>query len=546
MGFAAANAAFKTINVGPAPRGWGFPGQSSQRVGMGAKLYEASPVYRDHFDRAHQSLLDNAGVDLKTLVFEGPTEDLTRTLHAQPALLVSNVAFLETLKADDGLAPAANDWMAGHSLGEWTAYVAAGALSIEAGALAVYWRGRFMEEAFPFDPDKRPMAAVIGLPSNVIEEVCQDISREGHIVVPANYNCPGQLVISGHPAAVKEASDELLKKGAKGVKPLEVAAPFHSPLMAEVRDKLADKLSELGIAIGTPKQRIISNFTGQAIEPNGDHLDSLLNQITGAVRWHDSMLEAWRLGVRQFVSVDVSGQVLVGFASKIFSRAQPMQIVDLRLPMQRHALRVPIGVVKTTSYPPDAKVATERLLRYSYNAAAVAKTVKALVEAGEVETALIVLRNEYYKARDAGLRQLAAVQDDPRVVQAMADYQLEWPAPEVRDLATTPLPAAEEQQLTTILTALQAYGMAPINPADLAYFVASRWEGEAKKLGDLIKAIERILDMAKNSPGRLQLLPYKVAGERQQGVMTWEELVLYGDSKVKFSHPGAFNQEDLI
>ncbi|MDX1409605.1 MAG: hypothetical protein R3330_15765 [Saprospiraceae bacterium] len=249
--------------------------------------------------------------------------------------------------------------------------------------------------------------------------------------------------------------------------------------------------------------------------------------------------------VRQFVSVDVSGDVLIGFARKIFSHQHPMQIVDLSVPMQQHALRVAPGVVQTTAYAPDTQVATKRLLRYSYNAADVAKTVKGLVESGEIDTALIVLRNEYYKARDAGLRELEAVKDDERVVPAMQLYQLEWPAPEVRDLETTQVPAADEQTLQSYLPVLEAHGLAPINKDDLIYYVASRWDGDGQALTKLMKAIERVVDTARDNPGRLQLLSYKLEGEKYKGVTTWEELVLFCDDRIKFSHPGAFSQEDL-
>lgn len=312
-------------------------------------LDESSPsfssVYRDHFDRAHRALSSEVGLDLRDLVLNGPTDQLTRTHHAQPALLTSNVAFFEHLGEVEEIPPSPGDLMGGHSLGEWSAYVAARALTIEQGALGVYWRGRYMEEAFPFDPSAgAPMAAVLGIENEIVIEACGQVSREGSVVVPANFNAPGQVVISGHPHAVKEASELLKSKGGRAT-PIKVAAPFHSPLMEPVKEKLAAKLDELGIKVEKPRNTVIANFTAQPMASEANHLESLLNQITGSVLWSASMIRAWELGAIQMVEVDVSGKVLQGLAKRIFSKEVPVQIVDPKILQHREALHLPPGSV---------------------------------------------------------------------------------------------------------------------------------------------------------------------------------------------------------
>lgn len=548
-----------TVAPGMFPvRLWVFPGQGSQAVGMGKALYDSSSAYRDAFDRGHEALFSREGVDLRRLVFEGPKDELTRTLHAQPALLVSNYAFLEHLRAEEGIEPQPGDLMAGHSLGEWTAYVASGALTIEQGALAVYWRGRLMEGAFPFDPATRPMTAILGLPDDAVIAGCAGVHREGHVVVAANFNAPGQVIISGHPAAVAEASELLKSRGARTNNDFPVAGPFHTPILNDAREQLGAKIEELGITFGVPKFQIISNFTAREIASDGNHLQSLLNQLTGSVRWSASMLRAWELGAVQMVSVDVSGKVLQTFASRIFSHAVPVQTVDPTIPMHRHALKVSAGTIRTTVFAPAPDVATRRLLEFSYNATAVVREIQTLMARGETAAALAILDNRYHIAREAGMRALRKFEDRPEVIAAMREHgfvnttegALVWPEPVVRDLPTHPLPEAVVAELTgpgkdPLFAQLAALGLSPIEPEDLAYYVASRWGGEEKRLEEILKRLRRIAGL---NALKLALTKYKDEnGEEQKGIGSWEQVVLYVDTdkEIAFKHPGVMTQGDI-
>lgn len=536
---------------------WIFPGQGSQAVGMGKALYASSSAYRDAFDRGHEALMSREGVDLRRLVFEGPKDELTRTLHAQPALLVSNYAFLEHLRLEEGIEPQPGDLMAGHSLGEWTAYVASGALTIEQGALAVYWRGRLMEGAFPFDPATRPMTAILGLPDEAVIAGCAEVHREGHVVVAANFNAPGQVIISGHPAAVAEASELLKSRGARTNNDFPVAGPFHTPILNDAREQLGAKVQELGITFGLPKFQIISNFTGREIAAGDNHLRSLLNQLTGSVRWSASMLRAWELGAVQMVSVDVSGKVLQTFASRIFSHAAPVQTVDPTIPMHRHALRASAGTIRTTVFAPAPEVATSRLLEFSYNATAIVREIQTLMARGNTTAALAILDNRYNIARDAGLRELRKFEDRPEIIEAMKAHGFAaddgspiWPDPVVRDLPTHPLPEAAVAELTgpgkeQLFAQLAALGLSPIEPEDLAYYVASRWGGEEKRLEEILKRLRRIAGL---SALKLALTKYKDEnGEEQKGIGSWEQVVLFIDSdkEIAFKHPGVMTQGDI-
>ncbi len=541
---------------------WVCPGQGSQSVGMGQKLYDSSRTYRETFDRGHAALVSE-GVDLRRLAFEGPAGDLTRTLHAQPALLVSNVALAEHLRIEEGIAPSPGDLLAGHSLGEWTAYTISGALTVEQGALAVYWRGRLMEEAFPFDPATRPMTAILGLSDQTVISACAGISREGHIVVAANFNAPGQVVISGHPAAVAEASDLLKSRGAGVSNAFPVAGPFHTPILSEAREKLAAKIAELGIEFSIPEFQIISNFTGREIEPVGDHLGSLLNQLTGSVRWTASMVRAWELGAVEMVSLDVSGNVLQGFAKKIFSRERPVQIVDPTISMHQHALRQAPGSISTTRFAEDPVQKRNNCLEFSYNAGAIVKIVRKLLKEGDVQTALLALKNTYNSAREAAMRELKSHADSLEVIQAMREGgfvdeagDLIWPDPVVRDLVTHTLPPDSLTALTlgkdSIFSKLEALSLAPIDQEDLIYYVASRWNGDAQRLEKILSALRYLLvkgDPKKHKKSLLPLIQYKDQnGESQKGIDSWEAVILYvdGEKDVQFPHPGAMKQGDIL
>ena len=519
---------------------------------MGRGLYDSSSVYRDTFDAGCAVLQKWEDLDLKTIVFDGPQDILTLTYHAQPALLLSNFSYLNHLIAE-GVGPAEGDWMAGHSLGEWTAYVASGALSLEQGVRLVYRRGKRMSEAFPFEAGQRPMTAILGLSDEVVESVCRKTSTLDRPVVAANYNCPGQVVISGHPEAVSRASEELRKLGGKPNNEFPVGGPFHSPLLAGARGLFARDIVEIAPEFGVPRFGILSNYTGREIARDGDHVASLLDQLTGAVQWTASMVRAWELGVVQMVPIDVAKNTLQAFAQRIFSAERPVQTVDPKIAMYRNALRYPAGVIDLARFPEPAEVLARRLLTSSYNAAAVAQEVRRLIATREIEdlrTALLVLENSYLKARDAGLRELYAIREQEAVREAMQRSGLEWPSPEVRDLPTTALPNEVEIEIEkkqkrqvvlaqwlekTILSELQQLGLAPINPNDLSYYFATRWNGESQKLEAMLVSLLRLVKWG--AEGKLGL----------KQVSDWDSFVRYIDESkgVEFPHPGVFSQGDI-
>ena len=525
---------------------------------MGKELYESSPSYRNAFDRGCAVLQDREGIDLKKIIFEGPSDLLTETYHAQPALLISNIAFLEHLRVEEGIEPAPEDLMAGHSLGEWTAYVVAGSLTPEEGALAVYWRGRLMKEAFSFEKGSRPMTAILGLPDETVIQACREISRDDSIVVAANFNSPGQVVISGHPDAVKEAAEALRKKGAKISNSFPVGGPFHSPLLASAGGQLSRKLMELGISFREPRNTIISNFTGREIEPTGDHLQSLINQLTGSVLWSASMVRAWELGALEMVSVDVSGNTLLGFAEKIFHRDIPIQPMNPSEPMHRHALRSLAGTLRVKSYPPSPELVRERILKYSPSITAVARIVRELMAQGTpeaIQEALQTLDNDYIVTVQTALRMMQPYENLPEIQQAMSARRLAWPPPEVRDLPMLPLPAEAEDRLRKEFSqALDELQLGPIDEETLLYYVASRWNGDAGKLDAIFKRLRTITrfagpDYKTQADVRLGMMKYgpeDAEGKQAQGINDWEEVILYVDYDpiVAFPYPGAMAERD--
>lgn len=551
--------------LGASPRRiWVFPGQGSQKVGMGLDYYQSSPTYKSIVDQGCDVLWkrekDDQGrpLDLRKIIFEGPSDLLTKTYHAQPALLISSNAFFDHLRREEGIGLAEEDLTAGHSLGEWSAYVATNSLTLEQGALATYWRGRFFAEAFPFEEGVRPMTAIIGLPDEVVIQGCQEVFREGAIVVPANFNCPGQVVISGHPHAVGEAARLLKSRGATINNDFPVGGPFHTPLLQEAGEKFEAKLSELGITFAAPSHLIISNFTGREIAPDGDHLRSLINQITGSVRWVASMIRGWELGAIQMVSVDVAGNTLLGFAKRIFSRDVPVQSVDPRIPMYRNALRAPVGTSRVTTFSPAPAVTTARLLESSYDVGAIAKKVKELMETGRDEDrklALTALDNPYLLSREAGLRQLKPYtvlsdENDPTAVREILDAiqvrDLTWPAEEVRDLPTQPLPPETQEQLKKeIFPALEKQKLAPVDEETLLYFVSSRWAGNEEKLKAILQMLGRLtrLNLLK-----LKLISYGPPGEEKKGIDSWEKVMLYVDysKEINFVFPGSMRLYELF
>ncbi len=280
-----------------------FPGQGSQKVGMGRALADAYPVAKQTFEEADDVL----GFSLSKLCFEGPTEELTLTKHTQPAILTTSIAVFRVLA--DRLS---FDVVAGHSLGEWSALVAAGALALRDAVRLTHLRGTYMQEAVPVG--QGAMAALLGLDLAATRAVCEKVSQPGEPVEPANLNGGGQIVISGHAAAVERALPEAKAAGAKRAVKLAVSAPFHCSLMKPAADRLAEALAS--ITIDAPKVPVVANVTA---EPNTDAArvkDLLVSQVTAPVRWEESIQTMAKLGVTTAYELG-AGAVLKGLVKRI-------------------------------------------------------------------------------------------------------------------------------------------------------------------------------------------------------------------------------------
>jgi [acyl-carrier-protein] S-malonyltransferase len=280
-----------------------FPGQGSQQVGMGRDLAAEHAVARRTMAEA-DAALDFA---LSRLCFTGPEAELTRTEHCQPAILAVSIALWRTLGAEQELAP---QWLAGHSLGEYTALVVAGALEFADALRLVRLRGRLMQAAVP--EGVGAMAAVVGLDDAVVAELCAGASGN-EVVSPANYNGAGQVVIAGHRAAVGRAAEAMRAAGARII-PLNVSAPFHCALMAPVAAELATALAAVAIApLGVP---IVTNVEAAANTDAARVRELLTAQVTAPVRWSQSMLTLQSLGCRRAIEVG-PGQVLTKIVQRM-------------------------------------------------------------------------------------------------------------------------------------------------------------------------------------------------------------------------------------
>lgn len=287
-----------------------FPGQGSQRVGMGKALYEASPAAKEVLDRAEATL-----PGLLKLMWEGPEETLTLTENQQPALLAVGYAAYRAFLAEGGTEPSL---AAGHSLGEWTAHVAAGTLELEDALKLVRLRGRYMQEAVP--PGEGAMAAILKLPLEAIQEALAGL--EG--VEIANLNAPEQTVISGRKEAVEEAAERLKEKRARVVF-LPVSAPFHSSLMAPAKERLARDLAQ--VTLKKPRFPVYSNVTAKPEEDPSRIRELLLEQITAPVRWVEILKDMERRGVRRFLEFG-SGEVLKGLVARTLKEAHALSVGD--------------------------------------------------------------------------------------------------------------------------------------------------------------------------------------------------------------------------
>jgi [acyl-carrier-protein] S-malonyltransferase len=293
-----------------------FPGQGSQTVGMGKDVAQSDANIAAVFQTADERL----GFSLSSLIFEGPQETLTLTYNAQPALLTTSIALLEKVK-EAGITA---DYVAGHSLGEYTALVAAGAISFTDAVYAVRKRGEFMEEAVP--AGEGTMAAVLGMNADALEAVTKEVSEQGDPVQLANLNCPGQIVISGSKAGVEKAGQLAKERGAKRVIPLEVSGPFHSSLMKPAASKLQNVLNT--IAIRDAEIPVISNVTAQPVVKKEEILRLLIEQLYSPVRWEQSVEMMIGLGVDTFIEIG-PGKVLSGLVKKINRNVSVYAVNDL-------------------------------------------------------------------------------------------------------------------------------------------------------------------------------------------------------------------------
>ena len=283
-----------------------FPGQGSQAVGMGRDVFEASPAARAVFEGADRAL----GFPLTKLCFEGPEDELRRTEIQQPAILATSIALLRALEERQ---PQAASFVAGHSLGEYSALVAAGALAFEDAVVLVNRRGRFMQEAVA--PGKGAMAALMGLEPEAVDAACAAAASEtGAVVSSANYNSPQQTVIAGEAAAVERAIALAKERGAKRAVPLPVSAPFHCALMRPAADKLAAELAR--VRFSDPRVPVITNVEA---EPNSSaaRIPALLErQVTAPVRFTESVRKLAALGVTRVIEIG-PGSVLTGLVARI-------------------------------------------------------------------------------------------------------------------------------------------------------------------------------------------------------------------------------------
>ena len=280
-----------------------FPGQGAQFPGMGKDLYETNPLAKELFDKADEIL----GFKITEIMFNGTAEELKQTKVTQPAVFLHSV--ISALCMGEAFAPA---MVAGHSLGEFSALVAAGALSFEDGLRLVYARAMAMQKATELVPGT--MAAIIGLADEVVENVCREVSTANSVVIPANYNCPGQLVISGNVEAVNAACEKLKEAGAKRALPLPVGGAFHSPLMQPAKDELQTAIEQTEIK--TPKCPVYQNVDAKPHTDAAEIKENLTRQLTSSVRWTASVQQMIADGATDFTECG-PGKALQGMIARI-------------------------------------------------------------------------------------------------------------------------------------------------------------------------------------------------------------------------------------
>jgi [acyl-carrier-protein] S-malonyltransferase len=293
-----------------------FSGQGSQYVGMGKELSEHFPVAQEIFAEANDAL----GFDLKGLCFNGPEEELRLTANTQPCILTVSIAALRVMQQEIGWEA---DYLAGHSLGEFSALVAAEALSLQDAVRMVRLRGEFMQEAVPVG--EGGMAAVLGLERSQVEELCEK-AAEGEVLTPANFNSPGQIVISGNMKAIERGISVAQELGAKRAIILQVSAPFHSPLMKSAGQKLGEELAK--IELNEVKIPVVTNVEAEPNSSKERVRDLLVRQVSSPVKWEDSVRRMIGLGVERFVELG-PGTVLLGLLRRIDGTREMFHLEDL-------------------------------------------------------------------------------------------------------------------------------------------------------------------------------------------------------------------------
>jgi len=293
-----------------------FPGQGSQYVGMGKELHDNFRVAREVFEEADDAL----HLSISALCFEGPEEVLRLTENTQPAILTTSIAALRVLQNEKGVNP---QLTAGHSLGEYSALVASETLTFSEAVQIVRLRGRFMQEAVPLGEGS--MAAILGMEREQVEELCKEV-LSGEVLAPANFNCPGQIVIAGHSKAVQRAIEKVKQNGKKAVL-LPVSAPFHSPLMKPAGLRL-EKAFE-GISVKDLKVPVVTNVEAE-VNISRDRVKPLLvDQVVSPVRWEESMRTMIKGGIEQVLEIG-PGKVLSGLMKRIDPRIETINLEDLQ------------------------------------------------------------------------------------------------------------------------------------------------------------------------------------------------------------------------